>query len=131
LIWTIQIDGYPLFASVGRDAFVVFEADHKRRITPLVGPVMVAELLFAVALIFERPTTMPAWLAWVGAIVVGAIWASTGLIQVPLHDRLSLGFDPDAHALLVATNWIRTVGWSARAVGLTWIAWRSLLQVAP
>ena len=127
LIWTIQVDGYPLFASVGRDAFAAFEADHTRRITPLVGPVMLAELVLAISLMFERPKSMPTWLAWVGVGLVGAIWASTGLVQVPLHDRLAFGFDPDAHSLLVATNWIRTAAWSARAAAITWVTWRSLL----
>ena len=127
LIWTIQVDGYPLFALVGRDAFAAFEADHVRRIASLVGPVMVAELVLAVAMVLHRPVVMPKWAAWAGVAVVGAIWASTGLVQVPLHDRLARGFDAEAHRLLVATNWIRTIGWSARAIGLAWITSRSLV----
>jgi hypothetical protein len=131
LIWTIQVDGYPLFASVGREAFAAFEADHRRRITPLVGPVMGAELLLATALIFDRPSTMPTWLAWVGTAIVGVIWLSTAFVQVPLHDRLGRGFDTEAHHLLVATNWIRTIGWTLRAIGLSWVAWRSLVPATP
>jgi hypothetical protein len=88
---------------------------------------MTAELVLAVAMIFDRPATMPSWMAWVGGLIVIVIWASTGLIQVPLHDRLGRGFDADAHRLLVTTNWIRTVGWSVRACGLSWVAWQSLV----
>ena len=131
LIWTIQVDGYPLFASVGREVFAAFEADHTSRITPLVGPVMGAELLLAITPLFDRPTTMPIWLAWVGAAIVGVIWLSTAFVQVPLHDRLGRGFDADAHRSLVATNWIRTIGWTVRAGGLTWVAWRSLVPANP
>jgi hypothetical protein len=42
------------------------------------------------------------------------IWLSTALLQVPRHRALEAGFDPAAHRALVATNWIRTVAWTAR-----------------
>jgi hypothetical protein len=131
LIWTIQVDGYPLFAFVGREAFTAFESEHTSRITPLVGPVMAAELLLAIALVFDRPMTMPLWLAWIGAGTVGVIWISTGFVQVPLHDRLGRGFDADAHRLLVTTNWVRTIAWTLRAGSLTWVTWRSLATTSP
>jgi hypothetical protein len=35
--------------------------------------------------------------------------------MIPLHDRLSKGFDPVAHRALVQWNWARTVGWTVRA----------------
>ena len=33
---------------------------------------------------------------------------------MPCHARLSLGWDEQVHARLVATNWIRTALWTAR-----------------
>jgi len=51
---------------------------------------------------------------WAAAGVLMAIWASTSLVQVPLHERLSAGWDDAAQRRLVATNWIRTALWTAR-----------------
>ena len=58
--------------------------------------------------------------------LVGVIWASTAFIQVPMHNVLGRGFDADAHAHLVSTNWIRTIAWSARAALLAWCIWNIL-----
>ncbi|HEX2205610.1 MAG TPA: hypothetical protein VHG91_20025 [Longimicrobium sp.] len=48
------------------------------------------------------------------------VWLSTALLQVPMHGRLERGFDAAAHRRLVATNWVRTVAWTARGVLLLW-----------
>jgi hypothetical protein len=37
-------------------------------------------------------------------------------LQVPAHEGLSQRFDPDLTRRLVRTNWIRTIGWTARGV---------------
>ena len=42
--------------------------------------------------------------------------ATTALVQVPLHRRLSAGWDDRAIRTLVASNWVRTAAWTARAV---------------
>jgi hypothetical protein len=42
------------------------------------------------------------------------IWASTFLLQVPLHGILERRHDKQAILLLNATNWIRTLLWSLR-----------------
>ena len=115
-IWIVQLVHYPLFAGVGESGWAAYEAQHQTRITWVVGPLMVLELVTAVWLVLDRPDAIPAWLAVAGAVLVGVIWASTAFVQVPLHSALSAGaFDPDAHARLVATNWIRTAAWTLRA----------------
>ena len=38
LIWIIQVVHYPLFARVGEDGFVAYEAAHTRLISLVVGP---------------------------------------------------------------------------------------------
>ena len=48
--------------------------------------------------------------------LLAVIWGSTALLQIPLHNALSAGFDPEVHARLVQTNWIRTIGWTARGL---------------
>jgi uncharacterized membrane protein len=120
LIWIVQVVHYPLFGRVGRDGFAAYEAAHARLITPIVGPAMLAELVSSLALLAVRPRQMPAWAAWAGVALVGVAWASTAFVQVPLHGTLARGFDEDAHARLVATNWVRTAAWSGHAALMAW-----------
>jgi hypothetical protein len=115
LIWIVQVVHYPLFVSVGADHFVEYESSHKVRITWVVAPGMFAELGLAVALVFALSGTALV-LAWAGLVMLAFNWGSTFFVQVPLHARLSGGFDASAHRLLVRTNWARTACWSARGV---------------
>jgi hypothetical protein len=130
LIWIVQVVHYPLFASVGRDGFASYESAHARLITLVVGPAMLLELAAAVVLAFARPASVPAWAAWTGLALVAAIWVSTFLVQVPLHGTLAGGFDAEAHARLVATNWFRTAAWTARAVLAGWLVYAALASAA-
>jgi len=130
LIWTIQIVHYPLFDRVGQPDFVAYETAHNRLITPVVGPIMVVELTTAVLLAFGPcPIWISRQLAIAGLLAVIAIWASTLLLQVPCHTRLLQGFDRDTYRQLVATNWIRTLLWTARGLLLVHFLWRGLQTV--
>lgn len=121
VIWIVQVVHYPLFAGVGLEGWSAYEASHQSRITLVVGPLMLVELATAVWLIADRPAGIPAWAVMIGAVLVGVIWASTAFLQVPLHNALGGAFDADAHSRLVATNWVRTVAWSARSGLLLWM----------
>lgn len=116
VIWIVQVVHYPLFAYADRATYGAFALAHGRLITPVVGPAMVVELIAAVWLVVARPALVPATWAWAGLAMVGVAWASTAFLQVPLHGQLAAGYDARAHALLVGTNWIRTVAWTLRAV---------------
>ncbi len=124
LIWMVQVVHYPLFARVGSAEFARYEAAHANLITLVVGPLMLLELLTAVALLTLWPSSLPSWVAWLGLALVGVIWVTTMLASVPLHARLAAGFDAEAHALLVGTNWIRTLAWTARGLLLAWVMHR-------
>ena len=113
LIWFVQVVHYPLFQSVGREGFIRYERLHASRTTRVVGPAMLIEAGAALWLAMRDPG---AALPLVGAVLLGAIWMSTAFLQVPLHKRLLRGYDADAARALVRTNWIRTLGWSARCV---------------
>jgi uncharacterized membrane protein len=129
LIWTIQLVHYPLMAQVGPDHFSRYERLHAAAITPVVGPAMLAEAGLAAWLLLHRPTAVPAWMAWTGAALVLLIWIVTFGVSVPCHGVLSQGFNAAAHERLVQTNWIRTLGWTARAalcLWMTWLAWRAV-----
>jgi hypothetical protein len=48
--------------------------------------------------------------------------ASTLFVQVPLHARLARdGHAPADVTALVRTNWLRTIGWTVRAVLAVWM----------
>jgi len=121
VILVVQLVHYPLFRLVGPDTFEAYQAGHMMRITWIVLPAMTVELLTAVALVVWQPLGIAAWQAWTGLALVGVIWASTGLLQVPLHQTLTVGFDPEAHRNLVTTNWIRTITWILRAGLVGWM----------
>lgn len=127
VIWIVQIVHYPMFSMVGREGFAAYEAVHSRSITWVVGPPMLVELATAVYLALWPPPGLPRGALWAGLALVGVIWASTALLQVPMHNRLAAGFDPSAHRVLVSTNWIRTVAWTLRGLLVLWL----LGRVAP
>ncbi len=126
LIWVIQVVHYPLFAAVGRSEFAAYEASHTRLITLVVGPVMLLELATSVLLLVMRPAAVPLWAAATGVTLVAIIWLSTIALQVPAHGRLAQGFVPDAHAMLVHTNWIRTVAWTLHGMLCAWMVHNAL-----
>ncbi|GAB5519058.1 MAG: hypothetical protein RhofKO_13090 [Rhodothermales bacterium] len=121
VILIVQVVHYPLFAKVGEATYVAYQADHMRLITYIVFPAMLVELLTAIALVFTPPIGVPTWLCWVGLALVAVIWASTALLQVPIHSMLTAGFDATAHQRLVATNWIRTMAWLLRGGLVAWM----------
>jgi len=116
LIWMVQVVHYPLFARVGEAEFRDYERQHTRRITWLVGPLMLAEGATATVLLLLLPPGAARELAIIGVVLLLVNWGSTAFLQVPCHARLSRGFDREVVRRLVSTNWIRTVAWSVRGV---------------
>jgi hypothetical protein len=114
LIWFVQVVHYPMFANVGREGFSAYAQLHSALTTWVVAPVMLVEL--AAAFYLLTAPQVPRWLSITGAVLLAIVWLSTLLLQVPRHEQLSHGFDATAHFWLVRTNWIRTIGWSLRAV---------------
>ena len=112
LIWTIQVVHYPMFAGVGEERFKDYSREHNRRITWIVAPLMLAELVTAY-LVWKHD---PGFYQTAGLWMVAALWGVTGLFFAPLHGRLGTGFDAKAHSMLVSANWIRTAIWTARGV---------------
>ena len=121
VIWYVQLVHYPLMAGWPHDDFSHWEAAHREQTGLVVVPAMLAEGLMVLLILARRPRGVPAWLAWTGAGLLLAIWASTFAIQVPLHDQLSAGWNAAAHGRLVQSNWLRTVLWSARALVVAWM----------
>ena len=110
LIWTIQLVHYPLFSSVGDEAWAAYEARHQRAITPLVLPLMLANVGVAVALIARDASA----LAVLNLALAGGVFAATGAVFAPMHGRLAGAWDPELHRRLVALNALRTAAWTAQ-----------------
>lgn len=115
VIWIVQLVHYPLMRFVSGEQFARFETAHRVRISWVVGPLMLVEGVCVLAFVFAAPAGMPGWLPWAGAIAEAVAIGTTVLVSAPLHERLNAHFDPATLDRLIATNWIRTVAWSARA----------------
>lgn len=118
LIWTIQLVHYPLYERVGAGASAGYVSEHMRRISWVVGPVMVTELACAV-LLCAVPASGPGFdmgERWIGLAMLGLIWISTAAMQGPMNTALARSFDPALVRRLVRSNWIRTALWTARGV---------------
>ena len=116
LIWFVQLVHYPLFEAVGPDHFVAYESAHQRRTSWVVGPLMGVEGLSALAIAAALRDEVGLELTLAGLTLLAVIHASTVLLQVPAHRRLSERYDGDVVRRLVRTNWVRTIGWSLRVV---------------
>lgn len=116
VIWYVQLVHYPLMEGWPHDDFARWEAAHRGQTGLVVVPAMLVEGLSAILILALRPCGVDRRLAWIGGGLLLAVWASTFVIQVPLHERLSAGWDASAHAWLVESNWLRTALWSARLV---------------
>jgi hypothetical protein len=62
------------------------------------------------------PAGVPVVLVWSAGVLAALPVAVTLAASVPAHRTLGSGFDPSAHARLLATNWLRTAAWTAHAV---------------
>ena len=115
LIWFVQIVHYPLFAAVAKSEFPAYERRHASLTTWVVAPPMLIELASWGLLLASRPGELSTDSLLIGGALLAVIWLSTFLIQVPCHNRLTLGFDASVHRRLVLSNWIRTAAWTARS----------------
>jgi hypothetical protein len=109
ICWFVQIVHYPLFREIPRADFPHYSKKNfiTRRV---VGPAMVLELGSAIWLLY----TQYSLLLLVNMALLGMIWASTTLFQMPLHRKLSKKANPEHMAQLVSSNWIRTICWTLR-----------------
>lgn len=116
LIWFVQVVHYPMMADVGQVDFARYEQIHQSRTTWVVAPFMLLEAITALWLWQFSPSPVPRTLVVTGLLLLAVVWGSTYALQVPMHTKLSAGFDGPSHRFLVNSNWIRTIAWSARGV---------------
>ena len=97
-------------------------------ITPLVGTVMIIELISSILLVIFPPKNVSLTIPIIGVILVFIIWASTAFLQIPQHNVLANAYELEVHNLLVQTNWIRTIAWSMRGLLLLYMLHMFLIQ---
>jgi len=116
VIAAVQLIIYPSFLDIPDDSFVAYHQWYSEQITKIVGPLMVIELgatLLSLAVFAARRWQ---YLAAVGAGFVIALWAVTGLAQVPQHNQLASGYDAEVIENLIRGNWIRFWLWQGKLV---------------
>ena len=128
LIWLIQIVHYPLFKYVGKYDFQLYHNGHSMMITPLVGTVMIIELISSILLVVFPPKNVSVTIPIIGVILVFIIWVSTAFLQIPQHNALANAYELEVNNLLVQTNWIRTIAWSMRGLLLLFMLHLFLTQ---
>lgn len=124
LIWTIHFVHYPLFAFVGEDTYVAFQAEHVERIGRIllvpwaIEGGCVAILLFLVMRGQHRRLALP---VIIGAVAMAVILGISGFLSAPAHGELADGFDAAVHSDLMLADLFRTLAWTLRGVIAVWI----------
>lgn len=113
IAWFVQIVHYPLFEKVGRENFKEYLKGHSMLATFLIAPLMTLEAYTGGMLFFQDPKDQ---VYYVGFLILIAIWGSTFLLQVPMHNSLEDGFNQKSFERLVLSNCIRTALWTTRLV---------------
>lgn len=129
LIWLVQLVHYPTFSYVSREEFLDFSRFHTSRISMIVLPVMLVELvtgLLMVVLAAGSPYRIVQFLCWLNLSVLLTIWLSTFLISVPCHNKLAEKQDEKVIQRLVKTNWVRTILWCVKSILMIYL-WRFLI----
>ncbi len=121
VIWVIQLVHYPLMNMAAKDEYRAFQEAHMFRISFVVMPPMIVEAVTTILLLWMIPKNVSAGLLWICAVLLGIVWLSTFLLQVPQHEKLVQEFDESAHQILVWSNWVRTIGWTLKSCILFWI----------
>jgi len=112
VIWIIQLVHYPSFRYVDEGHWSQAHQHHVNQISRVVAPMMILELGFRVWWLYQEIS----YLTISATILLAVIWASTFLIQVPIHDKLESHKSEPLIDRLVKSNWIRTIAWTLSSV---------------
>ena len=116
LISTIQLVHYPSMKFIPKDKFKDFHTFHSQKISILAVPIMVIELVTSFLLFYRNTNNAYNDFVLINFIIIILIWASTFLLQVPIHNTLSMNKNEKLLDRLILTNWIRTILWTLRSI---------------
>jgi hypothetical protein len=112
LILLIQIIHYPAYSYIDLTQFARFQKFHVSRITWLVAPTMIVELITAGLLTWQNQEILFKF----NLISIILIWIITFTLNVPIHTLLLEKYDVRLVRKLILTNWPRTLLWVLRAL---------------
>ena len=117
IIWVIQLLHYPTFHFIKESDYVEFQHFHMQRISFIVVPVMIIEILSGFMLVYYFRSNL--FILCLTILLV--IWLITFVFFTKLHQSLLGGYDKIIVKKLVQINWSRTVLWSLRLIILIYI----------
>ena len=77
VIWVIQIVHYPSFHFIEKELYTAFQKFHMNKISIIVIPIMLAELITGVILLFDKSSK--SFILIISLIVLILIWLITGV----------------------------------------------------
>ena len=117
VIWVIQIVHYPSFHFIEKELYTAFQKFHMNKISIIVMPIMLAELITGIMLFLDKSSKSP--FLTISIIILVLIWLITGVFFTKAHNELITGYQELVVNQLVAMNWIRTLLWTLRLLLLT------------
>ena len=117
VIWVIQIVHYPSFHFIEKELYTAFQKFHMNKISIIVIPIMLAELITGIMLFLDKSFKSPFLI--ISIIILVLIWLITGVFFTKAHNELIAGYQELVVNQLVAMNWIRTLLWTLRLILLT------------
>ena len=116
LILTIQFVHYPSFQYISERQFEKFHHFHSKRISFVVIPLMLIELVSSLILYINNQDNMISIVFLINLILVVSIWALTFLGIVPIHNQLSKALDDLSLKRLLFFNFFRMILWVLRSL---------------
>ncbi len=108
-IWTIQLTVYPSFRYFSSDSLLKWHGTYTGAVSIIVMPLMITQIILHTWRVYDSFSVSNLLLL---VLVVGT-WAVTFVVFVPLHHKVSLGYElTESLAHLESYNWIRTALWS-------------------
>ena len=117
VIWVIQIVHYPSFHFIEKELYTAFQKFHMNKISIIVIPIMLAELITGMMLFLDKSSKSPFLI--ISFVILVLIWLITGVFFSKAHNELIAGYQELVINQLVAMNWIRTLLWTLRLLLLT------------
>ena len=121
VIWVIQIVHYPSFHFIEKELYTAFQKFHMNKISIIVIPIMLAELITGMMLFLDRSSKSPFLI--ISFVILVLIWLITGVFFSKAHNELIAGYQELVINQLVAMNWIRTLLWTLRLLLLTYFVY--------
>lgn len=111
VLWLVQLVIYPGFLRIEDSKLIAWHKTYTFRVSFVIMPLMLAQLVLAVSAVFADPVS---WLDWLVLILVILCWMLTFFVSVPLHRKIDEG-DPtqEFRLRLIRSNWPRTILWTA------------------